>query len=85
MHLRGCGEVGVGLLAAPSPPSEGLPAGTGVPHSRRRLWGAGAATRDPILRAGALSSWPEAFLALPLMAALLDKLRGHMLLESFWN
>lgn len=44
-----------------------------------------ASTLNPALRARALACWPESFLAMPLMAALLKRLDTHQLLESFWG
>eukprot|EP00930_Biecheleria_cincta_P099342 TRINITY_DN9097_c0_g3_i1.p1 TRINITY_DN9097_c0_g3~~TRINITY_DN9097_c0_g3_i1.p1 ORF type:complete len:725 (+),score=119.96 TRINITY_DN9097_c0_g3_i1:898-3072(+) len=55
-----------------------------IARSQASIVGAAVAKMSPVLRARLGTSWPEAFLTLPLLATLLRKLHGQQLLGSFW-
>mmetsp|Transcript_90824 Transcript_90824/g.293217 ORF Transcript_90824/g.293217 Transcript_90824/m.293217 type:complete len:2155 (+) Transcript_90824:115-6579(+) len=66
-------------VRAKMPVSLSIGAGPGL------VGGRAASSLDAISRSRLASCWPEAFLALPAMAALLRRLHGQGLLDSFWN
>jgi len=49
------------------------------------LCGAGLPSLEPALRSRLIRCWPEAYLALPLTAVLVHRLKAQFLIDSFWR